>query len=199
MKQHKLVDIGAQLIEIGLYASFAATAYQALAAPREHVLFLAQSLEFLIVAELLVIHSIGMFSAGARKKFGINAALALFVFYATFMTVVTVIFSQWLLGAFMIATLVVRALRSYFYPQDAGIGLPIRIVVFLFAAFTAPIAISIIGGIIPDLVATSDPAYMAIMGKSGFVVWVIEYYALVALLSLLALLWSLWPQTTKSR
>ncbi|MEK7101135.1 MAG: hypothetical protein AAB921_03490, partial [Patescibacteria group bacterium] len=51
--------------------------------------------------------------------------------------------------------------------------------------------ISIMGTLIPDLVATSDPAYMAIMGKSGFVVWVIEYYALVALLSFVVLVMSL--------
>jgi hypothetical protein len=191
MNTSRILSTLTNLLEIGLCASVAVTAYQALSAPAEHATFLSQSFEFWLVAELLSIHSVGMFSTRAREKFSLRTTLLLFFFYVAFMAVVTVVFSQWLLGAFLIATLTVRAIRSYYKPETAGTDLAVRAVVFLFTLFTATFAIEFMGRIIPDLVATSDPAYMAIMGKSGFVVWVIEYYALVALLSFVVLVKSL--------
>ena len=182
MMYSRFTDALISFAEIAFYAGTAVTAYLALRSPVLYTTFLGQSFEFWMVSEFLAIHSTGMLSAHAREKFGTRVVLSLSAFYLIFMMVVTIIFSQWVLGAFMLGMLAVRATKTLTNPQSAGIDLFIRTLVFLFTLFTAGIVIHFFGILIPDLVSTSDPAYMELMGKSGFVIWVVEYYGILALI-----------------
>ncbi len=187
----KFKDTLSSLVEIALYMGTAVTAYLALQSPALYTTFLGQSFEFWMVSEFLAIHSAGMLSAHAREKFGTRIVLSLFAFYVLFMVVITMVFSQWVLGAFMLGVLVVRTLKILINPRSAGIDLLIRTAVFLFTLFTLGIFIHFFGLLIPDLVSTSDPTYMELMGKSGLVVWVVEYYGLIAVASLIMLMMNL--------
>lgn len=180
MRYSRFTDALVSLVEIVFYVGTAVTAYLALQSPALYTTFLGQSFEFWMVSEFLAIHSTGMLSAHAREKFGVRVVLSLFAFYLVFMVVVTIIFSQWVLGAFMLGMLMMRIVKTFISPQSAGIDLVIRTLVFLFTLFTCSILINFFGLLIPDLVGTSDPAYMELMGKSGFVVWVVEYYGILA-------------------
>lgn len=195
MRYSNFMGAPISLVEIVLYVSTAVTAYLALQSPALYATFLGQSFEFWMVSEFLAIHSTGMLSAYAREKFGTRVTLSLFAFYAVFMVVVTIAFSQWVLGAFMLGMLAVRVAKTLISPQSAGIDLFIRTLVFLFTLFTAGIAIHFFGILIPDLVATSDPAYMELMGKSGLVVWVVEYYGILALIGLVLIVMQIFKKT----
>jgi len=191
MRYSRFTDALVSLVEIIFYVGTAVTAYLALESPALYTTFLGQSFEFWMVSEFLAIHSTGMLSVHAREKFGTRVVLSLSAFYLIFMMVVTIIFSQWVLGAFMLGMLAVRTTKTLTNPQSAGIDLFIRTAVFLFALFTCSLLINFFGLLIPDLVATSDPVYMELMGKSGLVVWVVEYYGLIAVASLIMLMMNL--------
>ncbi|CAN5706660.1 hypothetical protein BH11PAT2_BH11PAT2_06140 [soil metagenome] len=172
---------------MGFYASTVVVVILALRSPAEYGKFLDQNFEFWIVAEFLAIHSVGMFS-GFSKVIPKFTQYSIFALYLLFLSVIAVVYQEWILGLFMVANLAIRFWRAKTAPSEVNSQIVPRTLIFLFTLFTFALVGGLITLLIPDYAATSDPVYMKAMNKVGPLGWVIEYYGFLTILGLWGLL-----------
>ncbi len=142
----------------------------ALLYPEQSVTFLSQNFDFWIAGEFLVICSMAAFVNIGPSPATKRTRTQLLAFFAVMMIAPIVIFQQWILGAFMLVNLVIRALATRFVTEcvksTIGVNALVVLASFFFAILLSDIWIEIVDGVF----------------------WVALYYGLLTVVGVVSLL-----------
>jgi len=149
------------LLQTCFYGLTASTAVIALLYPEQSVTFLAQNFDFWIAGEFIVVCSMAAF-LGCRPRTR-RTRLQLLAFFIVLLLAPIIIFQQWILGAYMLINLIVRAFTQQLATTSVQASVALHVGAIL-ASFFIPILVYDLG-----------------IDITGGVWWVIIYYGLLTL------------------